>query len=129
PSPTNFGRLATACSSLSNVKLLQCGLGRENSTMQFQQGADELGATSRIVAAASGIDIEVRSAASLIAAQTVRRPNAVKIDVEGFELDVLEGFGGHLGSPDLRTVGIEVHFGILNERGMSDAPRQIEALL
>jgi hypothetical protein len=53
----------------------------------------------------------------------------VKLDVEGFELDVLRGLGALLRSPELRTLGIEVHFGILQERGIGDAPRRLERLL
>ena len=56
-------------------------------------------------------------------------PNVVKIDTEGFELDVLQGMGTVLAEPALRGVFVEVHFGLLADRGMADAPSTIEALL
>ena len=56
-------------------------------------------------------------------------PSAIKIDVEGFELEVLQGLCSYLASPTLRVIGIEVHFRILKERGMTDAPSRIEHLL
>ncbi len=130
PSPTNFQRLATACTELRNVTLLPCGLGREDGKLRFQQGADALGATSRITESASdGINVDIRSGASLLASGEVTLPNAIKIDVEGFELEVLEGMADSLRQPPLRMIGVEVHFGILQQRGMALVPQQIESLL
>lgn len=56
-------------------------------------------------------------------------PNVIKIDVEGFEYEVIEGLSAYLSSPTVKSIGIEVHFGILEERGLSQAPRWIERLL
>lgn len=110
--------------------MLQSGLGEENSKLRLQQGADDLGATSRIVDADSeGLAVDIRSGASLIRTDDVPLPNAIKIDVEGFEYEVLEGLGEHLKDPGLRMIGIEVHFGILKERGLSYAPQEIEGML
>jgi len=54
PSPVNFSRLSTACVGLVNVQLRQFGLGQTDGSLSFQQGADDLGATSRVVASAGG---------------------------------------------------------------------------
>lgn len=130
PSPVNFGRLRTACASLANVTLLHSGLGREDSKLRFQQGTDDLGATSRIVEYESeGVIVDVRSGVSVINGGEALTPNAIKIDVEGFEYEVLEGLGDYIKKPDLRLIGIEVHFGILKERGVPHVPEQIEDLL
>lgn len=130
PSPLNYHRLAERCSSLGNVRLLQCGLGRANGKMYFQQGADELGATSRVIESGTeGEVVEIRSGDSLLEDGSANSPNVIKCDVEGFEWEVLEGMSGLLGQPCLRAIGIEVHFGILNERGMRDVPKWIERLL
>ena len=129
PSSTNFTRLDAACAELSNVRFIQSGLGRENGKLAFQQGADDLGATSRVVGTTGGVVVDIRSGVSLIENGDASFPNAIKIDVEGFEYEVLEGFGDHLGETALRSIGVEVHFGILKERGMPQAARQIEDLL
>lgn len=131
PSPVNYLRLSAACATLKNVRPLQSGLGSENGKLTFQQGADDLGATSRVVEffAANAVVVDIRSGSSLIAEGDALPPNAIKIDVEGFELEVLLGLGKHLSSPALHSIGIEVHFGILKSRGMADAPSQIENLL
>jgi FkbM family methyltransferase len=130
PSPVNFGRLTAVCASLGNVTLLHSGLGRADSKLRFQQGTDDLGATSRIVEEDfGGVLVDVRSGASVIDSGDALVPNAIKIDVEGFEYEVLEGLGDYIKKPDLRLIGIEVHFGILKDRGVPQVPEQIEELL
>jgi FkbM family methyltransferase len=56
-------------------------------------------------------------------------PNVVKIDVEGFEEDVLLGMDRLLLSPALRSVLLEVHFQALESRGQAVAPVRIEKFL
>jgi FkbM family methyltransferase len=58
-----------------------------------------------------------------------RMPNVVKVDVEGFEEEVLLGMGEVLTSPELRSVLVEVHFLKLEMRGRATAPVRIEKLL
>jgi FkbM family methyltransferase len=58
-----------------------------------------------------------------------RAPNVVKVDVEGFEEEVLLGMGEVLTSPELRSVLVEVHFLKLEMRGRATAPVRIEKLL
>jgi FkbM family methyltransferase len=52
-------------------------------------------------------------------------PNLIKVDVEGFEMEVIEGLSQTLPDQRLHTVAIEVHFSTLAHRGHSDAPRWI----
>jgi FkbM family methyltransferase len=58
-----------------------------------------------------------------------RLPNVIKVDVEGFEEEVLAGMGEVLESPALRSVLVEVHFSKLELRGRATAPVRIEKLL
>ena len=53
----------------------------------------------------------------------------LKIDVEGFEEDVIKGLGGALARPECRAVLIEVHFAILEERGERHAPARMQRFL
>ena len=130
PSPNNFSQLKKNCEGLVNVYLHQCGLGEYNDSLLFEQGTDKLGATSRVVEnSKEGIPVNIKTGESLILDGSVSKPNAIKIDVEGFEYEVLKGLGVRLSDPSLHTLGIEIHFGVLNERGMSNAPHLIEVLL
>ena len=58
-----------------------------------------------------------------------RVPNVIKVDVEGFEEEVLSGMEQTLASPTLRSVLVEVHFSRLEMRGRATAPIRIEKLL
>lgn len=128
PSPVNYMHLCDACGTIPQVKLLQIGLGRQDEKRMLRQGLDGLGATSRI-SSAGGTSVEIRSGESLLASGDAKRPNVIKIDVEGFELEVIEGLGDQLRDETLRAIGVEVHFGILSERGLAAGPREIESLL
>ena len=53
-------------------------------------------------------------------------PNVIKIDVEGFELEVLKGMRDILISAQLKYLFMEMHFSILADRhGHADAPKAI----
>ena len=56
-------------------------------------------------------------------------PDIVKIDVEGYELEVLKGMHHILTSQRLECLFLEVHFSILSERGVRDAPAVIVRML
>lgn len=132
PSPINYASLLGACGALSNVRVLNIGLGASEGVVAFQQGADKLGATSRVVPGEVGgaqVAVQISSADELIRNGSVKMPNAIKIDVEGFEPEVIEGLSVALSDLQLRLIGIEMHFGLLQERGLPNAPRSIEALL
>jgi FkbM family methyltransferase len=131
PSPFNLPKLKAACKFLNNVQILPFGLGEVEEELSFAQGTDDLGATSRFVDLAldGSIKVQVYTGDSLIARGEAEIPNMVKIDVEGFELEVLKGLTNTLSDIHLRAIGMEVHFGILKTRGMRHVPKYIESIL
>jgi hypothetical protein len=53
----------------------------------------------------------------------------VKIDVEGFEEEVLKGGVATFSEPSCRHVLVEVHFSRIDERGLGDAAARIVKML
>lgn len=131
PSPVTLPRLRAEVGGELDVKVIPVGLGAEPATMSFIQSADDLGVASRVVApgAEGALEVEIETGDRLVRDGRVAPPNVIKIDVEGFELDVLKGLSATLRAPSLRSVCVEVHFTQLAERGLGTAPRTIERLL
>ena len=70
------------------------------------------------------IEVDVRSLDDFVS-ETGSVPNVVKIDVEGYEHEVLKGMKTILGNRALHVVAVEVHFKILDRYAMRNAPREI----
>lgn len=131
PSPINLEELKKAVRDRRNVVVFPLALGDREAMMRFQQGADTSGATSKVLddqesEAEKGIEVEMVRGDELIHSGRALLPNMIKIDTEGFELDVIEGMLDSLCNSGLRTVCIEVHFGLLDRRGLQDASKRIE---
>jgi len=134
PSPANLQRLNEAVASLGNVTVVPVALGECEDVVEFEQGNDPLGATSRIVdkvvkSSEKQVKVHVSSGDHLVSSGVAAMPNVIKIDTEGFELDVLRGLKQTLRQKNLRTLCVEIHFGLLKERGLPNAPSDIEKLL
>jgi FkbM family methyltransferase len=75
------------------------------------------------------VEVQVRSADEALAEFALPTPNVVKIDVEGYELEVIQGMAGVLSSKALRSVFVEVHFSLLHNRKLDGAPAAIMRIL
>ncbi len=135
-----FEPLAECCERIRE-RLPQCAwlrvenvaLGDTDTTGRLVTGADsaqnhvETTADARNGAAGS-IPVQI-CRGDTARARLGRPPNVVKVDVEGFEEEVLGGMGEMLASPELRCLLVEVHFMKLEARGQAMAPVRIEKLL
>jgi len=135
PTAACFDRLRERFVQAPRVVLKNVALGDADGTTWMAVDADPLAATHRIVGSGGGpadarsVAVQVKAAASIVHAEPSLFPNVVKIDVEGHEGAVLDGFVALLADRRLRCIGIEMHFGLLAARGESDRPRRIEQLL
>lgn len=130
PVPACFAQLRQRFAESPQVKLHNVAVGDADGRIAMSLEVDPLAATHRVVDVehAGGGDlqqVEVRSAASLVAGEPELFPNVVKIDVEGHEGAVMDGMHSLLPDRRFRCVGIEVHFGLLNDRGESARPKQM----
>lgn len=116
-----------------NVQLIPAGLGSATESAFMQVGQSAMSVDSRVVDASEStnesIRIQLYSGDDVVSNLSVPSPNVMKIDVEGFELDCLKGMSKLLQDHAFRSVFIEVHFRILELRGMKYASIDIETLL
>ena len=132
PIRCNYDRIRAAVGDRPNCKLLNIALGDVNGTAQIEVGPGEFPTTSRLTNGAGDDQancVELATGDSVAQQHMGWHPHVMKIDVEGFELEVLRGMSQLLKNPELRTIFCEVHFGLLEERGMPLAPIEITSLL
>lgn len=131
PSPINLGELRQSVRDRKNVVVLPIALRKRECLARFKQGVDTLGATSKVLdseepEAEQDIGVKMVRGDELVSSRRVRLPNVIKIDIEGCELEVIEGLSGFICDSALRSLCIEVHFGLLETRGLREAPARIE---
>jgi len=121
--------------SLGNVRVVSDALGRDESRQflrpdkNFASGANIIFDAKENPGAAGGEEVSVFSGDTLIKKGVLPVPNAIKIDVEGMEDDVLTGLKETIRRPECRTVLCEIHFSNLEKRGRPEAPKRIEGML
>lgn len=123
-------RFAGGSRSDNPVTIVPVALGRRRSTAGFT--ADGASPDNQIVASTavgSTLEVQVYAGDDAQAEFALPSPNVIKIDVEGSELDVIQGLPGVLASRTLRAVFIEVHFSLLHNRGIDEAPASIMQIL
>ena len=116
--------------------LVEAALGDANGTAAMSlggPGGGQAGETSlyhRVDTTGAGGDHVVRlMTGDALLDETGSAPNAVKVDVEGFEVHVLRGMSRVLEARELRNVFVEVHFRLLEENGIADGAKRITEIL
>lgn len=75
------------------------------------------------------VPVRVAKGDTLVTDGSCPAPDVIKVDVEGYELEVLRGLEKLLRSGKPRAIFVEVHFQQLQERGLADGPAHVTALL
>ncbi|HKT88921.1 MAG TPA: FkbM family methyltransferase [Candidatus Sulfotelmatobacter sp.] len=118
PVPENYSQIESRM--LPNVQCCQTALGdvtgevtmSVNGPFSSIASATHAEIPTQSVAIARGDDLT-----------SLRPPSVVKIDVEGYELEVIQGM--HRILRGVRALFVEVHFQILEDRGMPQGPSQL----
>ena len=127
PSPDSYGILQQKFSASPNVHLENVALSDQDGVAWFFQSP--IGVFNSLVYsdnATSKLEVSIKRGDTY----AIRYfPNVVKIDVEGYEYEVLKGMPQILTSSKLKCVILEVHFSILRKRGLHNAPKSIVHML
>ena len=99
-------------------------LGDFDGAVSFQAGGDEVSPLGQVRPGMAGNQVPVKRGDSIWRGSGVA-PSVVKIDVEGFEPEVLTGMRELLAAGYVRALFIEVHFALLEQRAMALAPAAI----
>jgi FkbM family methyltransferase len=140
PNPASYNFLQKKSIELTrkksvNIKNFNVALGEKQTVMNFLLEDDPTAPTCRLVENIKEprkgkiIEVQVRKAESFMENNNLENPSLIKIDVEGYELEVLKGMKHLLESSKCKNIFIEVHFSILEERGKSNAPFTITKML
>lgn len=134
PSPETSQTLKTNCAGHPNVVCEQIALSDVAGEADFHIAAEANSPVSGLaqrsaIPVAQVCKVRVMTGDEFAAANPALAPSKMKIDVEGFELEVLRGMKSVLASPRLKAAYIEVHFSSLAERGLTGAPTEIAAML
>jgi len=130
PVPENNIFISNLLPSYKNLKVYPLALGSDNGTLPMSIGNDKLNATSKLKTekAENDILVTVKKLDSFIE-ENDTIPNVIKIDVEGFELEVIKGMSITLRNDQVNVIAIEVHFKLLQENGYNNAPKEIVNIL
>lgn len=107
PEPENYAELETNLrrNRLDNCHAIQSAVGAQEGSVTFTPGLNGFVAPE----GAPGISVPVVTLDQFIAQRSLPRVDFVKIDVEGFEVDVLTGMKATLSRPDKPILYVEVH--------------------
>lgn len=130
PSPRALEELRKKVSGMTNVIIEECALSDSTGTAKFYSSSlAVVDGLSRKLSEGTldTYDVQVMRGENFAAVHGV--PAVIKIDVEGFEPEVIRGLSNCIQAETVRTVLIEVHFAALNDRNLSRAPREIAHFL
>lgn len=132
PNALTFMELNQNLGHVRNVTTVCKGLSNADGTANFATPVDHSSA-SRIVTTntpmADDLTTITTSRGDTLVTEGLPVPSFIKVDVEGHELQALQGMNALLTSRECRCVLIEVHFTLLENVGQSHAPKQIRELL
>jgi FkbM family methyltransferase len=133
PVPSCFAVLRDRTRECGNVQTLNVGLSDTEARLPMHLSDDPEGTTGTFLATRSDtplvVELTVHSGDALQRAEGLPVPSLLKIDVEGFEPEVLRGLDATLRDSACRDVLCEVHFALLESRGQKHAPNEIRRYL
>ena len=129
PHPKTFNNLKKILKNV-NTKIHNIGFGDSKEKVRFSDLEDHT-INSIVDTSYTGtyLEIEITTIDKVIVEKNWEAPNIIKIDVEGFELDIMKGMSSTLYNKNLRFILIEIHHKIMENRKIKNGAHQIQMLL
>lgn len=129
PVPACFEALRELTGGCQNVHALNVGLSDVQTQLPMHLAADPQATIHTFLPTRSDtpqvVELPVYPGDALCLNENLPIPNVMKIDVEGFEPEVLSGLDATLREPACRMVLCEVHYALLESRRQKHAPSEI----
>lgn len=127
PSPGCVATLRERFARNSNVVVEPVGLAEAVGTADFSVSAstDPTGGLGVRTQHDNVVKVDITTGDIYVKEHASRKPNYVKIDVEGYEYEVINGMSGLLDDENLKAIFIEMHFLELAKRNLESAPTTI----
>lgn len=127
PAQSSYLTLVENCSKYKNVHCNNLALSNKSGSFYFKESSIDNDPTNCLVdeGTLNAEKVDVASGDELVINNKIPTPNVIKIDVEGYELEVIEGIKKMLLNPILKKIFIEIHFFELNKRGLKTAATDI----
>lgn len=131
PSPGCVNVLRDKFSTQDNVLIEPIGLSDNEGISDFSigEGTDPTNGLGVRAVDKAVVKVTISTGDIYVDKYGLRIPNYIKIDVEGYELEVINGLSKTLRADDLKGVFIEMHFLELAKRGLPHAPAIIVQVL
>jgi FkbM family methyltransferase len=136
PDACEIMRQRVAAEGVTNVEIVQVALGDRTATVTMELGTAPGGRVSDNVslgvppleskASPPTIAVPMTTGDEYRLRNDLPIPHFIKIDVEGFEIEVINGLHDTLGDAQCRAALCEVHFAQLEARGLRYGPIEVE---
>ncbi|MDA7806156.1 FkbM family methyltransferase [Candidatus Pelagibacter sp.] len=129
PHPKTFNNLKKIIKNV-NTEIHNIGFGDSKEKVRFSDLEDHT-INSIVDTSYTGryLEVEITTIDKVIVEKNWEAPNIIKIDVEGFELDIMKGMNSTLYNKNLRFILIEIHHKIMENRKIKNGAHQIQKLL
>jgi FkbM family methyltransferase len=127
PSPGSASVLRALCTSNTHLRVEEVALSDEDGSAQFSVSAGETSVVNHL-SDTGELSVRMKRADALVR-EGLPEPDVIKIDVEGFEGEVLAGMTEILRGERCRALFVEVHFAALSARHKANEPARIVRIL
>lgn len=131
PAVSTHTTLVDNCRGYSNVVCKNMGLSNKSGNLSFRDSGIENDPTNGLVedGTPGATVVVVVTGDELVSGHSVSVPNVIKIDVEGFEFEVIKGMRTVIKNTAVKKIFVEVHFLEMSKRGLKNGSTEIVQII